>query len=981
MEPQEIVREPEEAAQSPRGLDVHEHRLDKEPDKPADQSHQYEVFFGHSFILAESTPLKTPPKGPLFRERKTPLAGRSSNSGLIYLVYDGRRKRHLLGTRFDAGRSLGRDQGIPAHAQHSLFGIVGGRSAIAVLAHAHHPTELDAARLSHRFRLHPGGFEGLVAGGLENLLRLIYGKADVADLVHAEFRQTAHDRTYLREIPDADRHRLGERIAADETGPAFLVVLVVRLEIVAGGLDILGLYPLPFDVGDHLVHLTGVLLGYDLGILAAGKDREVQKRHIRGDERLAFRGNGDGPSRRDGIVELGYGGQDEEHQAHDDRDEEYVKQRPEIILLIFHILFDLFFIPHFSGSGGEYPIELFRFEAGASDQGAIHFPQVQETSRVPGADRTAVKDPDRHFAFHEPDHGGGVLGAVRGTPRIRAHGPYRLVSNDHLLKILHSLKSAAELFAHELPNCGRTFRAHFGRLPYAQNDPEPGPESGAKLLTDRLVRISQPPPLGMTYDDPFGFPTLEHARGNLAGIGPGRLPKGVLRSEFYARPGPEPVQKRKGRADHRLHARDRPNAAQNLPGGTGRLGIHFPIRDHELGHASILAQTESAHGVMRRRIRKTRARTRPSLAQALVYPLLHQVAIQSEFHAGIFLELQDAVGISLGPGSGLDAQIERAGSLAVYQDLRVSVHVVDVHEVVLVEHGVELLLQKFRVLGSHPEHDLRTDVAENRIPYIFLQLGDELMGDGQGQPVFARFGQDARNARGSEILELVDIQVEIPALRFLRDVHPGKRGHKFIAGEDHAQEPRVDVPYPALGEIHQEYLAVVHHSPEIERGPGLADDGPHIVVRHEIIELGSDVRRHVREGRLAARLDRLLLPEVDDHRVLDARQLPLAVFRIGENARHLHQGGRLVRHVLHQKQKGVPHVLFEHGTHGLRHEQLVEDALHLVHDEGLFLRTVEVVIQHVQAHRPPKVAGVEINEVLHALLGDMPQDEVDQSAY
>src|SRR3989344_3006442 len=372
--------------------------------------------------------------------------------------------------------------------------------------------------------------------------------------------------------------------------------------------------------------------------------------------------------------------------------------------------------------------------------------------------------------------------------------------------------------------------------------------------------------------------------------------------------------------------------------------------------------------------------TRPSLAQALVYPLFHQVAIQSEFHAGVFLELQDAVGISLGPGSGLDAQIELTGGLAVYQDLRVSVHIVDVHEVVLVEHGVELLLQKFRVLGSHPEHDLRTDVAENRIPYIFLQLGDELMGDGQGQPVFARFGQDARNARGSEILELVDIQVEIPALRFLRDVHPGKRGHQDLAGEDHAQEPRVDVPYPALGEIHQEYLAVVHHSPEIERGPGLADDGPHIVVRHEIIELGSDVRRHVREGRLAARLDRLLLPEVDDHRVLDARQLPLAVFRIGENARHLHQGGRLVRHVLHQKQKGVPLVLFEHGTHGLRHEQLVEDSLHLVHDEGLLLRTVEVVIQHVQAHRPPNVAGVEINEVLHALLGDMPQDEVNQSA-
>ena len=69
------------------------------------------------------------------------------------------------------------------------------------------------------------------------------------------------------------------------------------------------------------------------------------------------------------------------------------------------------------------------------------------------------------------------------------------------------------------------------------------------------------------------------------------------------------------------------------------------------------------------------------------------------------------------------------------------------------------------------------------------------------------------------------------------------------------------------------------------------------------------------------------------------------------------------------RSKRVPHILFEHRPAGrLQIVELVENIDHLVHDERLFLRPVEIVIEHIDAHRPREIAGIEIDHVIQAFL-------------
>ena len=122
-------------------------------------------------------------------------------------------------------------------------------------------------------------------------------------------------------------------------------------------------------------------------------------------------------------------------------------------------------------------------------------------------------------------------------------------------------------------------------------------------------------------------------------------------------------------------------------------------------------------------------------------------------------------------------------------------------------------------------------------------------------------------------------KIEVHALIRVRNVHARKRRHQDLSGEDHAEQAGVDVPDLAFGKIDEQYLFVIHHVAEVERRLWLADDRPHVVIRDEVIELGRDVRRHVRKRRFAAGLHRLLFPKVDDDGIMDARELARAVSR------------------------------------------------------------------------------------------------------
>ena len=253
------------------------------------------------------------------------------------------------------------------------------------------------------------------------------------------------------------------------------------------------------------------------------------------------------------------------------------------------------------------------------------------------------------------------------------------------------------------------------------------------------------------------------------------------------------------------------------------------------------------------------------------------------------------------------------------------------------------------------------------------------MRDDKVQTIFPRLRKNDGNGVGREVLELVDVEVEVAPLLRIGDVHAGERGHEKLADNDHAKQVRVDVAYPALREVHKQYLPLVHHLAETERGRGLADNGTEIVVRDEVVELRGDVGRDVRERSLAASFDRLFLPEVHNRRIRDARELAGAKSAVGEDPRHLHKRRRL-RRIFHEKQKRVPHVLLEHGTHRFGREQLIEDSLQLVHHEGLLLRPHGVDIEHIEAHGPHEVAWIEHDHVVLPLLGDEPHHCLNEIA-
>ncbi len=72
--------------------------------------------------------------------------------------------------------------------------------------------------------------------------------------------------------------------------------------------------------------------------------------------------------------------------------------------------------------------------------------------------------------------------------------------------------------------------------------------------------------------------------------------------------------------------------------------------------------------------------------------------------------------------------------------------------------------EAFCVVGADLEGDDRADVAEDGVRGLFVELRQVLVGDDQGEAVFAGLAEDAGEAAGGEVLELVDIEAEVAAV-------------------------------------------------------------------------------------------------------------------------------------------------------------------------------------------------------------------------
>ncbi len=90
--------------------------------------------------------------------------------------------------------------------------------------------------------------------------------------------------------------------------------------------------------------------------------------------------------------------------------------------------------------------------------------------------------------------------------------------------------------------------------------------------------------------------------------------------------------------------------------------------------------------------------------------------------------------------------------------------VVHLYKVGLVKNWLKLLGENRRVVGGDTERDCRTDVAEDGIANRVGHLGDVLVGNGKIKPILPGFGKNDGEAISSEVLELINIEIEWSAV-------------------------------------------------------------------------------------------------------------------------------------------------------------------------------------------------------------------------
>ena len=178
----------------------------------------------------------------------------------------------------------------------------------------------------------------------------------------------------------------------------------------------------------------------------------------------------------------------------------------------------------------------------------------------------------------------------------------------------------------------------------------------------------------------------------------------------------------------------------------------------------------------------------------------------------------------------------------------------------------ELLFEVLAVIGSDTEGTNRSYVAEHRVFNLIGELRDKLVCHRKRELVFACLGEDGRDRRSDEVLELIDMEVEGRQVLTER-VRAGERRDEKFADDDKPQEVGVEVANAAFGEVDQQDLAVVHQVAKVKSGMLLGYHRTHEIVGRKDVELICYIRSIVLESLFTGRFGSDALPKLLDDRV------------------------------------------------------------------------------------------------------------------
>ena len=218
------------------------------------------------------------------------------------------------------------------------------------------------------------------------------------------------------------------------------------------------------------------------------------------------------------------------------------------------------------------------------------------------------------------------------------------------------------------------------------------------------------------------------------------------------------------------------------------------------------------------------------------------------------------------------------------------VAVVHLDEVAFVKGGFKLLGEDGGIIGGDTEGDGGADVTKDGVADGVSHLGDILVGNGEVEAVFARFGEDDGEGVGGEVLELVHVEVEGTAIGDVGDVGAAHRGELDLSDEEGAENGGVVFANQALREVDDQDFAFVHNLADVKAGFGLADDVTDDGVGGEGADLVEDWGDRLVDLFLVP-LAEFVLPELEDGDVLAIIKGFFAKIFIGEHTGDVQQGG------------------------------------------------------------------------------------------
>ena len=308
---------------------------------------------------------------------------------------------------------------------------------------------------------------------------------------------------------------------------------------------------------------------------------------------------------------------------------------------------------------------------------------------------------------------------------------------------------------------------------------------------------------------------------------------------------------------------------------------------------------------------------------------------------------------------------KRAGADAVYHESQVDLPDAQAHEVFRCEGRLKYGLQDLCIERTDTKYDERADIAEHGVTHFFLHLFDVLVGQGEGELVFARFGEDVGECFVHHGLELIDIEVEAREFphTHVRLICAGYRGEVYLDDEHRAQERSVGLAHATFREIDDKYLLFVHHFTQVERGFGLPHDVADERVRGELADLVLYGGRRLARVRIGE-ARKFLCPKSFHDRVcyfLDDRG---AKDLVGKHAVHIEQGR--VR-IFKERQERILQDVFHSCA-----PRIDPDALQGAHEprDDEVPAVVADIFHHVEPDGVVSIKRSEIHDVFDALVRD-----------